>query len=77
MGQPMLTAVELGKVGQPCIDLHNCYVQNYERGIDIVVSYKDRYFLMSDDIFIIIFSELYDLFNLDALDISLMHCFTL
>jgi hypothetical protein len=42
MGQPMLTADELGKVGQPCIDFHNYYIQNYKRGIDIVVSYKDR-----------------------------------
>jgi hypothetical protein len=78
MGQLMLTANELlRKVGQPCINLHNYYIQNYQRGIDKIVSYKDRHFLVGHDIFIVTFSNLYDLFNLDALDISLMNRFTL
>jgi hypothetical protein len=72
MGQPMLTTDELHKAGQPCIDLHNYYIQNYQRGLDILVSYKDRHFLVGDDIFIITCSDFYDLFNLDVLDISLM-----
>jgi hypothetical protein len=75
--QSMLIADELRKVGQPCIDLHNYYIQNYQKGLDIIVSYKDHHFLMDDDIFIITFSDLYDLFNLDALDISLMCYFAL
>jgi hypothetical protein len=45
MGQPMLTANELGKAGQPCIELHNYYIQNYERSLDMLVSYKDHHFL--------------------------------
>jgi hypothetical protein len=73
MGKLILTADEHGKAGQPCVDLHNYYIQNYQRGLDILVSYNDR--LVGDDIFIITFSDLYDLFNLDALDISLMRCF--
>jgi hypothetical protein len=77
MGQLMLTTDKLHKTGQPCIDLHNHYIQNYQRGLDILVSYKDDHFLVGDDIFIITFSDLYDLFNLNALDISLMRCFTL
>jgi hypothetical protein len=77
MGQQMLTADELRKAGQLCIDLHNYYIQNYKSGQDIIVSYKNRYFLVRDDIFCITFSDLYDLFNLEALDISLMHCFAL
>jgi hypothetical protein len=32
---------------------------------------------MDDDVFIIALSDLYDLFNLDVLDVSLMRCFTL
>jgi hypothetical protein len=44
---------------------------------DIIVQFKDRHFLLGDDIFIVTFFDLYDLFNLDALDISLMCCFTL
>jgi hypothetical protein len=41
------------------------------------VSYKDRHFLVGDDIFVISWSDLYDIFNLDALDISLMRYFAL
>jgi hypothetical protein len=32
MGRPILTADELHKAGQPCIDLHNYYIQNYKLG---------------------------------------------
>jgi hypothetical protein len=46
-------------------------------GQGILVSYKDHHFLVGDDIFIITFIDLYFLFNLDALDISLMRCFAL
>jgi hypothetical protein len=77
MGQPMLTTDQFHKAGQPCIDLHNYYIQNYKSGQDILVSYKDRHFLVGDDIFIITFANLYELFNLDVLDISLMRCFAL
>jgi hypothetical protein len=77
MGHPMLTADELHKGGQPCIDLHNYYIQNYKLGQYIIVSYKDHHFLVGDDIFVITFSDLYDLFNLDALYIFLMRCFLL
>jgi hypothetical protein len=77
MGQSMLTADDLHKAGQPCIDLHNYYIKNYKTSQDIIVSYKDRHFLVGDGVFIITFYDLYDLFNLNALDISLMHCFTM
>jgi hypothetical protein len=77
MGKPMLTINALHKVGQPCVDLHNYYINNYKSGQDIIVSYKDSHFLVGDDVFLISFSDLYDLFNLDALDVSLMHCFAL
>jgi hypothetical protein len=77
MGLPMLTTDELCEEGQPCIDLPNYYIENYKTGQDIIVSYKDHHFLVGDSIFIITFPDLYDLFNLDALDISLMRCFVL
>jgi hypothetical protein len=44
---------------------------------DIIASYKEEHFLMDNDIFLISWSDLYDLFNLDVLDISLMCCFVL
>jgi hypothetical protein len=68
MGKPMITIDDLRNIGQSCIDHHNYYIQNYQRGLYIIVSYKDRHFLVGDDIFIIIFFNLYDIFNLDALD---------
>jgi hypothetical protein len=77
MGKPMLTVNTLHKVGQPCVELHNYYMNNYKSGQDIIVSYKDRHFLVGDDFFLISFSDLYDLFNLDVLDVSLMRCFAL
>jgi hypothetical protein len=73
----MLTVNTLHKAGQPCLKLHNYYINNYKSGQDIIVSYKDRHFLVGDDFFLISFSHLYDLFNHDALDVSLMRCFTL
>jgi hypothetical protein len=77
MGKPMLTIDVLDKAGQPCVDLHNYYINNYKSGQDIIVSYKDRHFLMDDGIFLISFFDIYDLFNLDVLDVSLMRYFTL
>jgi hypothetical protein len=77
MGRLMLTIDTLHKVGKPCVELHNYYINNYKSGQDIIVSYKYRHFLVSDDIFLISWSDLYDLFNLNMLDVSLMQCFTL
>jgi hypothetical protein len=64
----MLTVDVLHKVGKPCVEFHNYY---------IIVSYKDHYFLVGDGIFLVSWSDLYDLFNLDILDFSLMSCFAM
>jgi hypothetical protein len=77
LGKPMLTVDALHMAGQPCVELHNYYINNYKSVQDIMVSYKDRHFLVGDGFFLISFSDLYDLFNLDALDVSLMRCFAL
>jgi hypothetical protein len=77
MGKLMLTIDVIHKVSQPCVELHNYYMNNYKSGQDIIVSYKDHHFLVGDNLFVISFSDLYDLFNLNALDVSLMHYFTL
>jgi hypothetical protein len=73
----MLTIDALHKAGKPCVEFHNYYINNYKSGQDIIVSYKDRHFLVGDDIFLISLSDLYDLFNLDALGVGLMRCFVL
>jgi hypothetical protein len=46
-------------------------------GQDIIVQFKDHHFLLGNDIFVVTFHDLYNLFTLDALDISLMRCFAL
>jgi hypothetical protein len=77
MDKPMLTVDVLHKVSQPCVEIHNYYINNYKSGQDIIVSYKDRHFLVGDGFFLISFYDLYNLFNLDVLDVSLMHHFVL
>jgi hypothetical protein len=77
MGKLRLTVGALHTAGQPCVELHNYYMNNYKLCQDIIVSYKDRHFLVGDDLFLIPFSDLYDIFNLDALNVSLMCCFAL
>jgi hypothetical protein len=77
MGKPILNVDALHMAGQTCVKLHNYYINNYMSGQDIIVAYKDHHFLVGDDFFLISFSDLYDLFNLNVLDASLMRCFTL
>jgi hypothetical protein len=77
MGRLMLIVDMLHKASKSCVELHNYYINNYKSGQDIIVSYKDHHFLVGDGIFLISWSNLYDLFNLDTLDVSLMRCFTL
>jgi hypothetical protein len=67
-GKPMLTTDQLCEAGQYCVKLHHYYNQNYKTDEDIMVQYKEH---------VITFSDLYDLFTLDKLDISLMCCFAL
>jgi hypothetical protein len=59
------------------VELHNYYILNSKKIDVIVVNYRQNHFLMDDGVLIISLSNLYDLFSLDALDVSLMHCFTL
>jgi hypothetical protein len=73
----MLTVNMLKQAGKSCVELHNYYINNYSKGQDIIVSYKDQHFLVGDDVFLISWSDLYDLFNLDTVDVGLMHCIAL
>jgi hypothetical protein len=59
------------------VELHNYYILNWKKIDVIVVKYRQSHFLTNDGVFINSLSDLYDLFNLDALDVSLIRCFTL
>jgi hypothetical protein len=50
---------------------------NWKKIDVIVVKYRQSHFLMDGGVFIISLSDLYDLFNLYALDVSLMRYFAL
>jgi hypothetical protein len=76
-GKRMLNANELCNAGRFCVELHNYYILNWKKVDVIVVKYRQSHFLMDNSVFIISLSKLYDLFNLDALDVSLMRFFTL
>jgi hypothetical protein len=77
-GKRMLPVNELRAAGRFCVELHNYYINNWRKIDVIVVKYDKTHFLTADEgLFIITFSDLYDLFNLDALDVSLMRCFAL
>jgi hypothetical protein len=77
MGKPMLTVNALKQAGKSCVELHNYYINNYKKGQGIIASFKEDHFLVGNNIFLISWSDLYDIFNLDTLDISLMRCFAL
>jgi hypothetical protein len=51
MGKLMLTIDALHKAGQLYLELHNYYINSYKLGQDIIVSYKDRHFLVGDGFF--------------------------
>jgi len=80
-GQAILTEAEL-LVAEPfTVELHTYYMKgcqgNKKNGI--VVKYRRQHFWRDRDIefFLVGFDDLYDLFKLDALDVSLLRCFTL
>jgi hypothetical protein len=76
MVKPMLTVGILKEVGKSCVVLNNYYVNNYKKCQHIIRGFKEKHFLVGEGIFLISWFDLYDLFTLDALDISLMRCFT-
>jgi hypothetical protein len=77
MGKPMLTVGTHKEAGKSCIVLHNYYTNNYKKHQHIIGGFKEKHFLVGEGIFVISWFDLYNLFTLDALDISLMHCFAL
>jgi hypothetical protein len=73
----MLTVDTLKETGKSCVVLHNYYINNYKKRQHIIGGFKEKHFLVGEDIFLISWSNFYDLFTLDALDFSLMRCFAL
>jgi hypothetical protein len=77
MGKPMLTVDTLKEADKSCVVLHDYYINNYIKRQHIIGGFKEKHFLVAECIFLISWSDLYCLFTLDALYISLMHRFAL
>jgi hypothetical protein len=77
MGKPMLTVGILKETSKSCVVLHNYYINNYKKCQHIIGGFKEKHFLVGEAIFLISWSNFYDLFTLNVLDISLMRCIAL
>jgi len=78
MGNPMLSELDLTTAGVNTNGLHKHYM-THANGDDtsIVGHYKAVDLHSGPGYFSVSWSDLYDVFNLDALDISLIRCLTL
>jgi hypothetical protein len=58
----MLTVSTLKEVGKSCVVLHNYYINNYKKYQHILGGLKENHFLVGEGIFLISWSDLYDLY---------------
>lgn len=81
LGEPMLTAAELESDGPSCVALHKYCMQacTKKKRSSLVVVYKHSHFLCASDreYLLVTFADLFALFTLNALDTSLIRCFSL
>ncbi|CAO2141713.1 unnamed protein product [Urochloa humidicola] len=78
-GEPILSEEALKDAGSSCEALHEYYMKNSaEGGLGITASVAKSQFGTDGDVdFTISYSDLYDLITLDAMDASLLRCWTL
>jgi len=78
-GEPMLSEEALKLAGPNCEALNAYILQQSANGaIDIPAKVAASYFHSEDDLKLSVgFNDLYDLFNLESLDVSLLRCWTL
>jgi len=78
MGKPMLSELVLATAGVNTKGLHKHYMTHASGGdTSIVGQFKAEDLHSGIGFFSVSWSDLYDVFNLDALDISLIRCLTL
>jgi hypothetical protein len=73
----MLSINTLKEASKSCVIHHNNYINNYKRRQHIIKGFKEKHFLVGEGIFLISWSDLYDLYTLYMFDISLMHYFAM
>ena len=78
MGKPMLSELDLATAGVNTKGLHKHYMTHAnDDNTSIVGQFKAEDLNSGPGFFSVSWSDLYDVFNLDALDISLIRCLTL
>ena len=80
-GQPILSATDVEKAGPGCAAVHACYMKACaeNRTDGIVGMFKRQHFGcdLETEHFVVGLDDLFDLFTLDALDMSILRCLTL
>ena len=78
-GEPMLSEEALKLAGPSCEALHAYVMQKSVNGaFDIPAKVAASYFHSEGELKLVVgFNDLYDLFNLESLDVSLLRCWTL
>ncbi|TVU00972.1 hypothetical protein EJB05_53584, partial [Eragrostis curvula] len=80
-GEPLLQPYLLDVAGLATSTLHNHYMNlsMAKKKKGLVAAFKRQHFLRSADseFFYVGFSDVYELFNFDALDVSILRCYTL
>ena len=78
MGNPILSELDLATAGVNTKGLHKHYMTHAnDDNTSIVGQFKAEDMHSGPSFFSVSWSDLYDVFNLDALDISLIRCLTL
>ena len=79
MGNPMLSELDLATAGVNTKGLHKHYITHTmdNDNTSIVGEFMAEDLHSGPGFFSVSWSDLYDVFNLDALDISLIRCLTL
>ena len=75
-GEPMLSEEALKAVGPSCESLHAYFMeQSVNDANSIIAKVVASYFESDGELSITVrFNDLYDLFNMDGLDVSLLRC---
>jgi hypothetical protein len=53
MEKPMLAVNALKQAGKYCVEFHNYYINNYKKHQDIIVSFKEKHFMVDQGLFLI------------------------
>ena len=80
IGKPLCSDAVLMHAGYACQALHAWYLEKTQKkGCDtgITVRYEEEHFFNGTRYFVVGFNDLFELFNLVGLDVSLLRCWTL